>query len=118
MPSKQKAGYDQHTSPNFQHTAILPILVKMESNGKSKYTLKKYAKLLKFLSKNTNMNSAEDVKQFILKIEGSNGYKKNLCLAYNKYCKYYNIKWEIPVYIPNPKQIRIPTIENLNILIA
>jgi len=90
----------------------------MESNGKSKYTLKKYAKLLKFLSKNTNMNSAEDVKQFILKIEGSNGYKKNLCLAYNKYCKYYNIKWEIPVYIPNPKQIRIPTTENLNIIIA
>ena len=31
-----KSGYVQHTNPNFQHTAVLPILVKMESNGKSK----------------------------------------------------------------------------------
>ena len=68
---KQKAGYNQHTSPNFRHTApILPILAKMENNGKSKYTLKNYAKLLKFLTKNTNMNSPEDIKQFIAKIEG------------------------------------------------
>jgi integrase len=90
----------------------------MESNGKSKYTLKNYAKLLKFLSKNTNMNNPEEVKKFISKRNGSNGYKKNLCLAYNKYCQYYNIKWNIPLYIPNPKQIRIPTTENLNVLIA
>lgn len=90
----------------------------MENNGKSKYTLRNYAKLLKYLSKNNNMNNPEEVKQFISEIDGSNGYKKNLCLAYNKYCQYYNIKWEMPFYIPNPKQIRIPTTENLNILIA
>jgi hypothetical protein len=34
------------------------------------------------------MNNPEEVKQFISKIDGCNGYKKNLCLAYNKYCKY------------------------------
>jgi integrase len=64
------------------------------------------------------LNNPEEVKQLISKINGSNGYKKNLCLAYNKYCKYYNIDWEMPIYIPNPKQIRIPTTENLNMLIA
>jgi len=90
----------------------------MENNGKSKYTLKNYAKLLKFLSKNTKLNNPEEVKRFISKIDGSNGYKKNLCLAYNKFCEYYKINWEMPIYIPNPKQIRIPTTENLNMLIA
>ncbi len=90
----------------------------MENNGKSRYTLRNYAKLLKHLSKNTNMNSPEEVKRFISKIDGSNGYKKNLCLAYDKFCQYYRIEWEMPVYVPNPKQIRIPTTENLNMLIA
>ena len=90
----------------------------MENNGKSKYTLKNYAKLLKLLSKNNNLNKPEEVKHFIAKIDGSNGYKKNLCLAYNKFCEYYNINWEMPFYIPNPKQIKIPTTENLNMLIA
>jgi integrase len=90
----------------------------MENNGKSRYTLKNYAKLLKHLSINTNLNNPEKVKHFISKKEASNGYKKNLCLAYNKYCQYYNIEWEMPIYIPNPKQIRIPTTENLNALIA
>ena len=64
------------------------------------------------------MSKPEEVKQFISKIDGSNGYKKNLCLAYNKFCEYYNMNWEMPIYIPNPKQIRIPTTENLNMLIA
>ena len=74
---QNKAGYCQHTDPNFQHSApILPILAKMENNGKSKYTLKNYAKLLKFLSKNTNINNPEEVKQFISKIEESNGYNR------------------------------------------
>jgi integrase len=90
----------------------------MENNGKSKYTLENYSKLLKHLSKNTNLENPQEVKNFISKINGSNGYKKNLCLAYNKYCKYYNIEWEMPIYFPNPKQIRIPTTEDLNMLIA
>ena len=119
MPSKTKGGLRPAHQPKFPVThPILPILAKMENNGKSKYTLRNYAKLLKYLSKNNNMNNPEEVKQFISEIDGSNGYKKNLCLAYNKYCQYYNIKWEMPFYIPNPKQIRIPTTENLNILIA
>ena len=119
MPSKTKGGLRPAHQPQFPVThPLLPILVKMENNGKSKYTLKNYAKLLKFLSKKTNMNNPEEVKLFISKMEGSNGYKKNLCLAYNKYCQYYRIEWKMPFYIPNPSQIRIPTTENLNMLIA
>ena len=90
----------------------------MENNGLSKYTLENYAKLLKHLAKNCNLTNPQEVKHYISKITGSNGYKKNLCIAYNKYCKYYNIEWEMPNYFPNPKQIRIPTTENLNQLIA
>jgi hypothetical protein len=48
----------------------------MENNGKSKYTLKNYAKLLKFLSKNINMNNPQEVKQFISKLMEATATKR------------------------------------------
>jgi hypothetical protein len=62
----------------------------MKNSGKSDYTTKFTSKALSFLSKHTDLNNPETVKQFIANLQTTNGYKKNLCLAYNKYCKYYD----------------------------
>jgi integrase len=48
----------------------------------------------------------------------SSGYKRNLCIAYNKFCKYYKISWNMPTYHPESKGIKIPTKEKIEMLIA
>jgi len=90
----------------------------MKNNNKSDYTINFTRKALSYLSKHSELNEPEQVKQFIANHQVSNGYKKNLCIAYNKYCKYYKIEWEMPLYIPEAKTIRIPTTEKLEMLIA
>ena len=90
----------------------------MKNNGKSDYTIRFVDKALRHLSKHADLNDPDNVKQFIANKNVSNGYKKNLCLAYDKYCAYYKIPWTKPVYLPEAKQIRIPTTENIQMLIA
>jgi hypothetical protein len=29
-------------------------------------------------------------------LKASDGYKRNLCIAYNKYAKFYGISWTMP----------------------
>ena len=56
----------------------------MKNNGKSDYSIKFVDKSLTYISKHADLNKPEQVKQFIANKNVSNGYKKNLCLAYNK----------------------------------
>jgi len=90
----------------------------MKNEGRSDYSIKFVDKALTYLSKHTNLNEPEQVKQFIANIQASNGYKRNLAIAYNKYCKYYKIQWNMPLYQPEAKTIKIPTKEKLEMLIA
>jgi len=90
----------------------------MKNNGNSDYTIKNTSKLLTTLSKNADLNNPEEVKTFIANRQTSNSYKRNLSIAYNKYAQYYGIKWQMPHYIPQPKQIKIPTSEKLEQIIA
>ena len=79
-------------------TPILTVIAKMENDGKRKDTIKFTLKALTFLAKHTALTEPEAVKAFIAKLlnkndeEVSNGYKRNLCIAYNKFCKYYKIQ--------------------------
>jgi len=123
---EQKAGYNQLTMPLHQHsmpnsrnpTTILNVLIKLQNNGKSKYTITFVDKALTHLSKNADLSKPEEVKQFIASKHVSNSYKKNLCFAYEQYCKYYKIEWEIPLYRQNPKAFKIPTTAKIDMLIA
>jgi hypothetical protein len=119
---KQKAGYNQRTSPNLRNTTpiiniltptknqnfpnttlILNVLVQMKNNAKSDYSIKFVDKALTYISKHADLNEPEQVKQFIASKTVSNGYKKGLCIAYNKYCKHYGIQWQMPFYTPEAK---------------
>jgi len=90
----------------------------MKNNNKSDYTIKFTDKALTYLSKHADLDNPETVKQFIAGLRTSDGYKRNLCISYNHYCKYYKIEWEMPLYKSEAKCRRIPTSEKLEKLIA
>jgi integrase len=90
----------------------------MQNEGRSKYTIADTDKRLRYLSKHANLNDPEQVKFLIARKKCSNAYKKGLCLAYNRYCKYYKIKWQMPKYETEQHLIKIPTKQKLEMLIA
>jgi len=90
----------------------------MKNRARADDTIKNTSKALNRLSKATNLNNPEQVEQFIANLQVSASYKKNLCIAYNKYCKYYKIQWQMPKYKPQPKFIKIPTKEKLQMIIS
>ncbi|TET21118.1 site-specific integrase [Candidatus Bathyarchaeota archaeon] len=90
----------------------------MKNNGLSDSTIKTYDKALTYLSKHADLNNPEQVKQFIANKQTSNSYRRNLSLAYDKYCNYYQIEWNKPFYKQEPKMIRIPSTTQIEMLIA
>jgi integrase len=107
---------DQHVIPN--NAPTLNVLIQMKNDNKSDYTINFARKALNFLAKHTSLNEPETVKHFIAQLKTSNSYKRNLCIAYNKYCKFYKIEWTMPLYLPEAKNIKLPTKEKLLMLIA
>jgi len=90
----------------------------MKNDNKSDYTINFTRKALIYLNKHTTLNEPEAVKAFIADLKTSDSYKKNLCIAYNRYCKYNKIEWTMPKYIQEAKNIALPTKEKLLMLIA
>ena len=116
---KQKAGYDQHTNPILPYTDPIPnVLIQMKNDNKSDYTIEFTRKALTFISKHTALNEPEAVKAFVANLKVSDSYKKNLVCAYNRYCKHYQIKWQMPKYTQDARNIALPTKEKLLMFIA
>jgi len=90
----------------------------MKKNNKSDYTINFTRKALTYLNKHTSLNEPEAVKLFISTLKTSDGYKRNLCIAYNKYVKYCGLTWIMPKYREDAKNISLPTKEKLLMLIA
>ena len=97
---------------------ILNLLVQMKKDNKSDYTINFARKALTFLSQHTSLAEPEAVKLFIATHKVSDGYKRNLCITYNRYCKFYGIQWNMPLYQQEAKNITLPTREKIQMLIA
>lgn len=98
---------------------IVNLLIAMKNNGKSPYTLKATSKCLKELvNHGVDLHKPEKVKEYIANKNVCRGTQNNYCIIYNSYCRHYKIKWDMPVYKPEPKHIKIPTSEKLETLIA
>jgi integrase len=97
---------------------ILNVLASMKNNARSEYSIKTVNKALTCISQHADLNQPEQVKHFIANKNVSEGYKKSLSIAYNKYCQYYQIQWNMPLYKPQAKSIKIPTTQKLEMLIA
>jgi len=91
----------------------------MKLNNNSDYTINFTRKALNTISKHANLNEPEQVKMFIAMLKNvTDGYKKNLCIAYNKYAKHYQIQWQMPKYTHEARNIPLPTREKLLILVS
>ena len=64
------------------------------------------------------MDEPKQVLSYIAKHNVTSNTKECYCYAYRKYCEYYQIEAEIPFYQPEPKAVRIPSNEKLEMLIA
>ena len=90
----------------------------MKKDNKSDYTINFTRKALTYLSKHTSLQEPEAVKLFISTLKTSDAYKRNLCIAYNKYVKHCGLSWNMPKYKPEAKNIALPTKEKISMLIA
>jgi integrase len=90
----------------------------MKNNGKADTTIKFTDKALTYISKHANLNEPEQVKHFIANKTVTNGTKRDYCIAYNRFCEYYGIQWQMPKYKQQAKRRRIPTTEKIDMLIA
>jgi integrase len=122
MPHKTEGGLQPTRQPNLSVTRLNELIVKtlleMKKNGLSDYSIRFTSKALKFLSKNCNLNDPENVKSFISSLNVSNGYKRNLCIAYNKYVKVNGLSWNMPLYKVSSKLPRVPSSEKVQMLIS
>jgi len=105
--------------PISPYTTTIPnVLIQMKSDNKSDYTINNTRKALNRLAEHTSLSEPEAVKMFIANLTTSDSYKKNLCIAYNTYCKHYHIEWKMPKYSQEAKNVALPTREKLEMLIA
>ena len=103
---------------NATNPKIVNVLIQMKKDNKSDYTINFTRKVLNFLAKHASLDEPETVKLVVAELKASDGYKRNLCIAYNKYAKFYGITWTMPKYREPSKNIALPTKEKIQMLIA
>jgi integrase len=94
------------------------VLIQMKNDNKSEDTIGFTRKALRLLSRHACLSEPESVKAFIAQMKGTSSYKRNLCIAYNKYCNHFGINCIMPHYRKEEKNIAFPTKEKLLMLLA
>ena len=100
------------------------LVLYLEGKGRSKSTQIAYEKNLYYLAQRADLNNTEEVDLAIaryIKKDGhpaTNNYKGKLCDCYARYCKFYKIIWEKPIYTPEEHGIQPPSNEKCEMLVA
>ena len=120
-----KAGYDQHTSPQPQHTisqeGYIPQFIQyLEKKNKAEPTIRVKFKVLRVMIRESiDLLDPEAVKLFIKKYKNwSDGHKMVAAYAYNDFCKMRNIQWEVSKYRWKETIPSVPTEKEIDALIA
>ena len=90
----------------------------MKKNGLANATIKYTSQRLKHLNRYSDLDNPEEIKQYIANRNIKNSSKNSYLFAYAQYCTYYKIEWNMVKYHRNDKMPRIPTTEQVNMLIA
>jgi integrase/recombinase XerD len=90
----------------------------LKNRGLADDTLRNYSYRLKVLSKNVNLDSPQQVLNFIANLKGSNQYKESFVKAYTHYTRFYKINWNRPHYKIEPRLPNVPTSEVIKEFIA
>jgi integrase len=91
--------------------------MKMTTNGLSTHTITRTRKILAHLSRYTDLDQPEQIREYVATHNVSNATKKHMIYAYDKYAKHYNITWEKPKYKPQSKAVKVPTKEKAETLV-
>ena len=101
------------------------LVLYLKGKGRSESTQTAYQKNLLYLAQRvTDLNDTQAVELAIanyVKTDGhraTNNYKGKLCDCYARYCKFYNIAWEKPLYTPEPHSVQPPSTEKCEVLIS
>jgi integrase len=90
----------------------------MKKEAYADSTTRAVGKRLRHLSKYCLLENPEFVKGFIAEKSCSMAFKESLVEAYDLYCRANGIAWSKPFYERYDKMPKIPTEENLNMIIA
>jgi hypothetical protein len=108
-----KPQIDQETQ-----NKIDKLVLYLKGKGRGTSTQEAYSKNLLYLAQRVkNLDDTQTVELAIAdyyKINGhkaTNNYKGKLCDCYARYCKFYKIDWEKPIYTPEPTSIQPPSDE-------
>jgi integrase len=104
-----------NTDPNGK---ILNVLWELKKKGRADATIKNVGKALSTLAKYCNLDKPDSVRTFIATFDRSNGYKKQLCFAYDNYAKFHGLTWDRPIYFVPSKMPKIPQETKINAIIA
>jgi integrase len=97
---------------------VLPVVLKLKSEGRKDSTLAPMLKRLKFLARNVDLHDPEKVKAFIASQRYTDGYKDNLIDAYSHFCRFYSIQWAKPLYMREERITKVPKEEDINKIIS
>jgi hypothetical protein len=101
------------------------LILYLKGKGRSESTQTAYEKNLLYLAQRVlDLNDTQSVELAIanyIKTDGhkaTNNYKGKLCDCYARYCKFYNVIWEKPVYTPEPHSVPPPSTEKCEVLVS
>jgi integrase len=124
----RRAGVQQPPKPQ-QHPPRNPNLLNninqlqkyadhQQQEGRSPETLETITKRLSRLAKYADLESPEQVKDYIAKAQWHQNTKRNVAQLYNGYAKYCNIRFDLPHYTREDRIPFIPTEQEADTLIA
>jgi len=90
-----------HT-PSAKPNPILNVVAHLVNNGYSEATVEWTDKALHHIRKSVSLDNPEGVKAFIAR-KTSQSYKCNLALAYDRYCKFYQLEFQSSSLIKEKK---------------
>jgi integrase len=107
-----------HFHINSPHSEkIFNTLFQMKKDRFAETTIKVTDRRLRMMAKTINLDSSEEVKEYLAKKKGKNSYIEGIVDAYDRYARYNGIVWNKPLikrssqppYIPTEKEITILT---------
>ena len=86
------------TQPAITPPGIIEYVLNLKKEGYKDQTIASHARILRFLSKQAQLDNPESIRLVIASRHVSAGRKENLVDAYSKFCKYRKIAFSEPRY--------------------
>jgi len=97
---------------------VFKVLWDLKKLGRSESSLHAWGKRLRHLARHVDLDDPESVKAFIATKKVSICYKEGLVQAYEHYVKFYGLNWSKPFYRREDRNPNVPTISQIERLIA